>query len=152
MARLSTTARYFLPGTIFLLVCFGCAEKYEHDPNGAAQKAEAFAALAWTKQDYDGAYAMLAEGTRRHVSLPQFTQTVAKDQSTVKPGRIVAREYEPMAGEKAIYIYLTSEEGGAPSSYRITMEGTAATGYTVLRFDRGAGFSLPGAPRKKLPA
>lgn len=151
MARLSCSIGSHLLWLILVLGGSGCAEKYEHNPNVAGQKAEEFAALVWVKQDYDGAYALLAEGTRRHVSAAQFKQTLTKDQSNFKPAKIVAREYEPMAGEKAIYVFLTGEDGGGPSGYRITMEGTASTGYKVLRFDRGAGFSLPGAERKKLP-
>lgn len=134
-----------------LALASSCAGKYEHSPSVAGQKAEEFAVLAWVKQDYNAAYLLLAEGTRRHVSPEQFKQTLTKDQSSVRPARIVAREYEPMAGEKAIYIYLTGEDGGGPSAYRITLEGTASSGYKVLRFDRGAGFNLPGGERKKLP-
>lgn len=134
---------------IVILGCLSCADKFEHNPNLAAQKAEEFATLAWVKQDYNGAYALVADGLRRHVSLDQFKQTLTRNPSATQPARIVAREYEPMSGEKAIYIYLTGEDGGGPSNYRITMEGSAGAGYTVLRFDN-AGFNLSTGERKKL--
>ena len=134
--------------TIFALC--GCADKYEHNPNLAAKTAEEFAILAFVKQDYDGAYALLADGMRRHVSPAQFKQTLTKNQSGAAPTKVTAREYEPMSGEKAIYIYLTGDSGGQQFGYRITLEGTAAAGYKVLRFDRGGGLNLPGGDRKPL--
>jgi hypothetical protein len=41
-----------------------------------------------------------------------------------------------MHGEKAIYIFLIGDNSGEHFYYRLTMEGTAATGYRVLRLDR----------------
>jgi hypothetical protein len=43
-----------------------------------------------------------------------------------------------MPGEKAIYVFLTGENSGEHFYYRLTMEGTAPTGYKVLRLDRAA--------------
>ena len=134
---------------IIILALGGCADKYEHDPKLAAKTAEEFALLAFVRQDYDGAYALLADGIRRHVSPAQFKQTLTKNQGGAAPTKVTAREYEPMSGEKAIYVYLTGDSGGEPG-YRITLEGTAAAGYKVLRFDRGGGLNLPGGDRKPL--
>jgi len=136
---------------LVLLGLAGCVDKYEHSPRLAADKAEEFAREAFVKKNYDAAYNLLADGTRRHVSAEQFRQTLTKNQSEPAPRKITATEYEPMPGEKAVYIYLEGDQGGAASNYRITMEGTAATGYKVLRFDRGSGFNLPGSERKRVP-
>lgn len=136
--------------SLLIILIFGCSDKFEHNPTLAAQKAEEFAALAYVKQDFDGAYALLADGIRRHVSPAQFKQTLAKNQTGAKPAKVVAQEYEPMSGEKAIYIYLVGDTVGAQNSIRITMEGTADSGYKVLRFD-SSGFNLSIGERKKLP-
>jgi hypothetical protein len=53
-----------------------------------------------------------------------------------------------MFGEKAIYIFLTGENSGEHFYYRLTMEGTATTGYRVLRLDRG-GTPYPQSSDKK---
>src|SRR5829696_8115964 len=82
---------------VWLIIIFafinGCADKYEHDPNLTAQKAEEFAALVFVKQDFDGAYALLADGIRRHVTPAQFKQTLAKTQTGGAPAKITAKEY-----------------------------------------------------------
>jgi hypothetical protein len=142
--------RFHLFWLIIILTLNGCADKYEHNPNLAAKKAEEFATLAFVKQDFDGAYALLAESTQRHVSAAQFKQTLAKNQTAIRPAKVVAKEYEPMPGEKAIYVFLTGGNSSEQFSFRITMEGTADKGYKVLRFDPGSGFNLPGGQRKKL--
>lgn len=139
----------YVSSLIILLLLSGCSDTIDHDPNLAARKAEEFAALAYVQQDFAGAYALLTESTRRHVSPAQFQQTLAKNQAGAKPAKVVAQEYEPMSGEKAIYIYLVGDNGG--TSYRITLEGSGASGYRVLRFDN-AGFNLSVGKRKKLPA
>ena len=136
---------------IVILALGGCADKYEHNPNLAAKTAEEFALLAFVKQDYDGAYALLADGTRRYVSAAQFKQTLTKNQAESKPAKVVAKEYELIGGEKAMYVFLTVNNGSDQFSFRITMEGTADSGYKVLRFDHG-GLNLPSRERKKLPA
>jgi hypothetical protein len=143
--------RFHLLWLIVILGMSGCAAKYEHNPNLAAQKAEEFATLAFVKRDFDAAYGLLAESTQSHVPLAQFKQTLIKNQTEARPVKIVAKEYEPMPGEKAIYVFLTGENGSEQFSFRITMEGTAESGYKVLRFDPGR-FNLPGGERKKLPA
>ncbi|MBM4261517.1 MAG: hypothetical protein FJ145_08805 [Deltaproteobacteria bacterium] len=134
---------------ILAIMLTGCESGVDHNPALAAKQAEEFAALAYVKQDYEGAYALLADSTRRHVSLTQFKQTVTRNETGAKPAKIVAQEFEPMADEKAIYVYLTAANGGQ-SNYRITLEGTSASGYKVLRFDN-LGFSLSLGKRKKLP-
>ena len=53
---------------------------------------------------------------------------------------MTALEFEPMAGEKAIYVFLTGRNEDQQFSYRVTLEGTAATGYKVLKVDQGMSF------------
>jgi hypothetical protein len=116
----------------------GCIESVEHDPAGAGKKAEEFAQIAFVKQDSENGYALLADGTRRYVSREQFKQVVAKLHPRAYPKNVKASEYEPMAGEKAIYIFLMGENSGERFYYRLTLEGSATTPYRILRLDRNS--------------
>jgi hypothetical protein len=133
-----------------LLICAAslssCAESVTHDAVSAAKNAEAFAQIAFVNQDIENAYALLADATKRYVSVAQFKEVLTKLHPKGRPKRVVASEYEPMAGgESAIYIFLTGENSGEQFYYRLTMAGNAATEYKVLRFDRGG---APYAPSK----
>lgn len=123
-------------------------ETINHDPTSAAKKAEEFAQLAFVKQDVETGYGLLADGTKRYVSREQFKAVLAKLHPKGFPKTVTALEYEPMPGEKAIFIFLTGENSGEHFYYRLTMEGTGTTGYKVLRFDR-AGQPYPSSNDKK---
>ena len=124
------------------MVWMGCAESVHHDEAAAGKKAEEFAQVTFVKQDVENGYALLADGTKRYVSPAQFKAVVEKLHPRALPKTVTAAEYEPMFGEKAIYIFLTGENSGEHFYYRLTMEGTATTGYRVLRLDRGARLCL----------
>ena len=103
---------------------------------GDFERAEEFARLVFVEQNLEKGYAMLADGTKRYVSIGQFKEVIAKLHPNGYPRTVRATEHEPMKGEKAIYIYLVGDNSGHYFNYRLTMEGTAATDYRVLRFDR----------------
>lgn len=119
-----------------LISIAACAEKVDHDAELASRRAEEFARLVFVEQNLEKGYAMLADGTKRYVSIGQFKEVIAKLHPNGYPRTVRATEHEPMKGEKAIYIYLVGDNSGHYFNYRLTMEGTAATGYRVLRFDR----------------
>jgi hypothetical protein len=116
---------------------FACAESFEHDPKTAAKRAEEFAQAVFVRQDFDKGYAMLSESGKRYVSPEKFKETVTKSHPKNYPSRIAATDYEPMAGEKAIYVYLSGENAGEQFNYTLTLDGTAASDYKVTRFSRG---------------
>ena len=123
-----------------LLISIGaCAEKVDHNTESAAKRAEEFARVVFVRQNLEQGYPLLAEATRRYVSIGQFKEVIAKLHPNGYPNSVRATGDEPMKGEKAIYIYLTGENSGRHFYYRLTMEGTAATDYRVLRFDRSNG-------------
>jgi hypothetical protein len=128
----------------------GCVESVTHDAVVAARKAEEFAQIAFVKQNIENGYALLADGTKRYVSLAQFKEVLSKLHPRGLPKTVVASEYEPMAGEKAIYIFLTGENSGEHFYYRLTMAGSAATDYKVLRFDRGAAPYPPSKDKRSI--
>ena len=54
--------------------------------------------------------------------------------------KLTATDYEPMADEKAIYIFVRGQNGEEQFQYRFTMAGTASGDYRVLKVDQGSGF------------
>lgn len=121
------------------LLLFACAESFEHDHKLAAKRAEQFAQVVFVGRDLEKGYAMLSDSGRRYVPLEKFKETVVKSHPKYYPTKITATDYEPMSGEKAIYIYLSGENAGEQFNYTLTLDGTAATDYKVTRFSRGGG-------------
>ena len=142
--------KYSLYSFILAVGLLGCIESVEHDPAGAGKKAEEFAQLVFVKQDIENGYALLADGAKRYVSLDQFKKVLAKLHPRAYPKNVRATEYEPMAGEKAIYIFLIGENSGERFYYRLTLEGTATTPYKVLRLDRASEPYPPSSEKKSL--
>ena len=133
---------------VFAVELIGCMETIHHDEASAGKNAEEFARVVFVKRDFENGYDLLADGTKRYVSLEQFKAVLSKLHPKAFPRTVTALEYEPMPGEKAIYIFLTGENSGEQFYYRLTMEGTATTGYKVLRFDR-ASQPYPASNEKK---
>ena len=106
----------------------------------AAKRAVEFARVVLIDKNLERGYELLSDGGKRHVPLDKFKQTIVSMNARGYPSRVTATEYEPMAGEKAIYIFLRAQNGDEQVNYRVTLEGTAATDYKVLKIDQGAGF------------
>ena len=128
---------------LLLLACgsvfYACADSFDHDHKLAAKRAEAFAQVAFVRQDFENGYAMLSDSGRRYVPLEKFKETIVKSHPRSYPTKVAATDYEPMTGEKAIYFYLTGDNGGEHFYYTLILDGTAATDYKVTRFSRGSG-------------
>lgn len=125
-------------------------ETINHDPPSAAKKAEEFAQIAFVEHDAENGYGLLADGTKRYVSREQFGAVLSKLHPKGFPKTVTALEYEPMPGEKAIFIFLTGENSAEHFYYRLTMEGTATTGYKVLRLDRASQPYAASSDKKRL--
>ena len=132
------------------LAMTGCVESIDHDNLRAAKKAEEFVAAAFVTGDGERGYELLAPATKRYVSLEQFKLVLTRLHPRSSPKNVRAFEYEPMTGEKAIYIFLAGEHSGEQFYYRITMVGTKATEYQVLKFDRSLEPYPPSPNRKPL--
>jgi hypothetical protein len=127
--------------TLALLTAFtSCVQSFKHDEVLAAKRALEFAQVVFLDKDLDKGYGLLAPGAKRHIPLDKFKQTITAMHPRSYPDQVTAVEYEPMAGEQAIYIFLTGRNGEAQFNYRVTMEGTADTDYKVLKIDQGGGF------------
>ena len=131
--------RYHFFPLALVVGLMGCAESINHDEVLAGRKAVEFAEVAFVKHDIEKGYALLSASAKRYVSVEKFKEAVSRLHPRAFPTSVTATEYEPMRGEKAIYIFLTGENSGEHFYYRLTMEGTAATDYRVSILDRGSG-------------
>jgi hypothetical protein len=141
--------RYFFLTLISIAQFFACGKPIEHDPALAGKRAVEFARVAFVRQDDAQAYALLSDSTKRYVPLEKFKETVSRLHPNGRPSKIVAIEYEPMPGEKAMYIYLVGQDSGTQFEYTVTLEGTAATDYRVSKFTRGVSSYMPSTSEKK---
>ena len=131
--------RYRFFPLVLLVLFVGCAESVTHDEAQAGKRAVEFAQVAFVKHDVEKGYLLLSDSAKRYVSVEKFKETLSRLHPRAFPTSVTATEYEPMPGEKAIYIYLIGENSGERFYYRLTMEGTAATDYRVSRLTRGDG-------------
>jgi hypothetical protein len=116
---------------------FGCAESKKHDENLAGQRAIEFAQVALVNQNFERAYELLSDSGKRHISLAKFKETLTRLHPRGFPTRVTAKEYQPMPGENALWIYLTGQNAEDQFQYRVTMEATATGDYKVLTLDSG---------------
>jgi hypothetical protein len=121
------------------MVLFACAKSFEHNHAMAAKRAEEFGQVVFVRQDFERGYALLSDSGKRYVPLEKFKETIVKAHPRKYPTRVSVTDYEPMSGEKAIYIYLTGENDGEQFNYTLTLDGTADTDYKVTRFSRSSG-------------
>lgn len=132
--------RGFFAALALLVFLASCAESVKHDETLAARRALEFGRVIFLEKNLDRGYDLLADGGRRHVPRDKFKQSVAAMHSRDYPTKLTAMEYEPMADEKAIYIFVRGQNSEEQFNYRFTMEGTAASDYKVLKIDQGSGF------------
>jgi hypothetical protein len=133
----------------FVMILMGCAESIKHDEILAGKRAVEFAQVAFVTQDVEKAYGLLADSAKGYIPLEKFKETLARMHPSLHPTSVTATAYEPMPGEKAIYIYITGDTSGGQLQYTLTMLGTAANDYKVSRFGLGAGSYLPSTAEKK---
>ena len=113
----------------------GCAESTKQDENLAAQRAIEFAGIVLVNKNFDQGYQLLSDGGKRHISLAKFKETMTRLHPRGFPTTVTAKEYQPMPGENALWIYLNGQN--PDMHYRVTMEATASGDYKVLTIDSG---------------
>ncbi len=114
----------------------GCAESTKQDENLAAQRAIEFARIVLVNKNFDQGYELLSDGGKRHISSAKFKETMIRLHPRGFPATVTAKEYQPMPGENALWIYLSGEN--PEMHYRVTMEATPSGDYKVLTIDSGA--------------
>lgn len=115
----------------------GCAESTKQDENLAAQRAIEFAQTVLVNKNFDQGYQLLSDGGKRHISLAKFKETMTRLHPRGFPTSVTAKEYQPMPGENALWIYLSGQNPEDQFNYRLTMEATASGDYKVLTLDSG---------------
>ena len=126
---------FCIPAVLFALA--SCAGSVKHDETLAARRAIEFAQFAFVDKNFDKAYELLSDGGKRHLSLEKFKETITRMHPRSFPTKVTATEFQPMPGEKAIWIYLAGQNSEAQFQYRLTMEMTENGDYKVLTFDSG---------------
>jgi hypothetical protein len=126
---------FALLGLLALLA--GCAETTQHDENLAAKRAIEFAQAALVNKDFERGYELLAPGGKRHISLDKFKETMTRLHPRGFPTRVSAKEYQPMPGENALWVYLTGHNNEDQFQYRVTLESIGGGDYKVLTIDSG---------------
>jgi len=140
--------RYYFCISI-LMAMTSCQNSIDHNPVLAGQKAVEFVRTAFVRQNDEDAYTLLSDSTKRYVPLDKFKETLSRLRPSTRPSKVTATEYEPMPGEKAIYIYIVvGENPDQQSEYTVTMEGTASTDYRVSKITRGLSY-IPSTTEKK---
>jgi len=134
---------------LFMVWAIGCSKPIQHDENLAAKRAVEFARVVLIDKNPERGYELLSDGGKRHVPLDKFKQTILSMNARGYPSRVTATDYEPMPGEQAIYIFLRGQNGDEQFNYRVTLEGTAATDYKVLKIDQGTGFPTLSNQKRK---
>jgi hypothetical protein len=134
------TILFIILSWVLAALFVGCAGSVQHDQDLAAKRALEFAKVVLIEKDFTRGHAMLGDSGKRHIPMDKLKQTIASMHPRGYPSKVTALEYEPMVGEKAIYIFLSGYTGEELIAYRLTLEGTAATDYKVLKIDQGTGF------------
>ncbi len=150
MGYFSALGRLSTPIFCLLALIPGCAGTAKHDPQLAAKRAIEFAQVTFVNKNFDQGYDLLAPGGKRYISREKFIETVTRVHPRGFPTKVTAREYQPMPGENALWIYLVGQNSEEQFQYRFTMEATGNGDYQVLTFDSGVigRFFAPTSERK----
>jgi hypothetical protein len=115
----------------------GCNETIKHDENLAGRHAIEFAQAVLVNKNFAKGYELLADGGKRHIPAEKFIESMKRLHPRGFPTRVTAKEYEPMPGENAMWIYLVGQNSEDQFQYRVTMEATGNGDYKVLNIDNG---------------
>jgi hypothetical protein len=134
MSSLSTTALIAFAMTVVLM---SCADSMKHDEGLAGKRAIEFAQAVFVDKNFEKGYDLLSAGGKRHLSREKLKETVTRMHPRGFPTKVTAKEFQPMPGEKAIWIYLAGQNSEDQFGYRLTMEANGNGDYKVLTFDSG---------------
>ena len=134
---------YTLVRSSALLVALGalavsCAESVKHDEDLAGRRAIEFVQAVLIEKNFSKGYELLDAGGKRHVSRDKLEETITRLHPRGFPARVTAKEYQPMPGENAIWIYLVGQNSEDQFQYRATMKADGNGDYKVLTLDSGA--------------
>ena len=134
--KIKRSILHALAGCLLTVVWLtGCAKSIKQDENLAAQRGIEFARIVLVNKDFDQGYELLSDNGKRHISLAIFKETMIRLHPRGFPTSVTAKEYQPMPGENALWIYLTGEN--PEMHYRMAMEASPSGDYKVLGIDSG---------------
>lgn len=116
---------------ILSAACAPTVQIFNHSPEMAGQEANKFAKVALIERDYQIAYGMIVESSKREMSFDKFVEIVRSMHPMAFPIAALATDYEPIPGQRMINIYLYGENGGERFYYRFVMDGDEKAGYRV---------------------
>jgi hypothetical protein len=122
---------------LLILVLASCAGTVKHDETLAAKRAIEFAQSVFINKHFEKGYELLSDSGKRRLPLDKFIETLTRMHPRSFPTKVTATEFQPMPGEKAIWIFLAGRNAEEEFQYRLTMEGTGNDDYKVLTFDTG---------------
>lgn len=135
-----------------LAVCSACfISVTKHNEDSAAISAVEFAKAAFVERNAEKAYNLLAEKSQAYYSKEKITEVLANMNSPTSPTVITATEFEPIAGQEMMNIFLAGENGSEKFYYRLEMTGTEQKGYKVSGFFRAQGQYPISQSRRPLP-
>jgi len=119
------------------LITHGCADVVKHDEKLAGKRAIEFAQAVLINNNFAKGYELLADGGKRHIPAEKFIESMKRLHPRGFPTRVTAKEYQPMPGENAMWIYLVGQNSEDQFQYRVIMEATGNGDYKVLNIDNG---------------
>ena len=118
-------------------LALSCAESVKHDQDLAGKRAIEFVQAVLIEKNFAKGYDLLDAGGKRHISRDKLEETITRLHPRGYPARVTAKEYEPMPGENAIWIYLVGQNSEDQFQYRATMKADGNGDYKVLTLDSG---------------
>lgn len=120
---------------IFILTSCVQTTQIRHDTTPAAQKAEQFARAAFVERDYQKAQQFTSSMVQKGpIPLEELQKAVPKMHDAGYPTEVTITEYEPIPGQRSMYIYATGTNGEKKYYYRFGMSGDVDAGYKVGAF------------------
>lgn len=118
-------------------LAMSCAEAVKHDENLAGKRAVEFVQAVLIEKNFAKGHELLDAGGKRYISREKLEETITRLHPRGFPTRVTAKEYQPMPGENAIWIYLTGQNSEDQFQYRATMKADDNGDYKVLTIDSG---------------
>ena len=110
-------------------VLAGCSAQPGHSPADAGREAEKFVTALFVRGDAVAAYKMLDPLTTQGRKAADIRRLAVSSPGYGQVTSVKATEYEPVAGQAALDIYLIGTDGTRALYYKVRMDGTAGAGY-----------------------
>jgi hypothetical protein len=114
-----------------------CINVVAQDEGAAAKAATQFAQTAFVSRDYERAHELLIRSGINQFTTAKLSEAIARMHPKTFPTEVLATDFEPIPGQRAMNIYLKGRGEGEDFYYRLVMVGDATSGYRVSGLYRG---------------